>query len=157
MARKLVVICIGKKSIKLWMRVICECFHSCMGYAWSNFAKKNMRLLAVRYHVAYMLISVQSSLRYWTSLCNNYNGHFFFVDSPYIHSCFNLTKMATHLSTMALFLVGSPYIHSCLNLSTMATSLQQLFFWWTVQTFTLVSTSLQQPFFWWTVQTFTLV
>ena len=31
------------------------------------------------------------------------------------------------------------------HLSTMAISLQQLFFWWTVHTFTLVSTSQQWP------------
>ena len=95
---------------------------------------------------------------------------FFLVDSPYIHSCLNLSTMATslqqpfffggqskhsllfkplyngHLSTTAifLFLVDSPNIHSCLNLFTMATSLQQpFFFWWTVQTFTLVETSLE--------------
>ena len=79
----------------------------------------------------------------------------FSADSPYIHSCFNLSTTATslqrpplyngHLSTMAtslqqpplnnghlsitaIFLAYSPYSHSCFNFSTMATSLQRPFF-----------------------------
>ena len=77
---------------------------------------------------------------------------YFLADSPYIHSCFNLSTTATspqwpppynrylsttatslqwpplrnsHLSATVIFLADSPYIHSCFNLSTMATSLQR--------------------------------
>ena len=62
---------------------------------------------------------------------------FFSADSPYIHSCFNLSTKATrladspyihscfNLSTKATLLADGPYIHSCFNLSTMATSLQR--------------------------------
>ena len=58
---------------------------------------------------------------------------YFLADSPYIHSCFNLSTTATSPQWPPLF--------NC-HLSTTATSLQPLF-WWTVHTFTLVSTSLQ--------------
>ena len=58
---------------------------------------------------------------------------YFLADSPYIHSCFNLSTTATSPQWPPLF-------NS--HLSTTATSLQPLF-WWTVHTFTLVSTSLQ--------------
>ena len=58
---------------------------------------------------------------------------YFLADSPYIHSCFNLSTTATSPQWPPLF-------NS--HLSTTAISLQPLF-WWTVHTFTLVSTSLQ--------------
>ena len=58
---------------------------------------------------------------------------YFLADSPYIHSCFNLSTTATSPQWPPLF-------NS--HLSTTATSLQPLL-WWTVHTFTLVSTSLQ--------------
>ena len=82
---------------------------------------------------------VSTSLQ-WPPL---YNSHFFGGQS--IHSLLFQPPYNGHLSTTAIFLVDSPYIHSCFNLPTMATSLQQPFFWWTVHTFTLVSTSLQWP------------